>query len=264
MTNIQFQRGAIDAGACVSNAWEQIKSNYGLYLGVAIIAILITGCIPCLNLFLIGPVLGGVFYVALRDMRREPVEFGMMFKGFEKFVPLMVIGLLQSIPGLIGQVLQIGIRLGGMGLGGRTSSSGGSDFFQSSAPDFAIAGGVLAIILIVAVAFLIFAVVWAVIFFFAIPIAMENDIGPIDAIKLSAQAGFSNLGGLIVLGIFEGLIGILGLLLCVLGLFFISIPVIYVANAFAYRQVFPYFGGSPTNYNPPPPNAYGFQGGQYS
>lgn len=255
----------IDAGSCLSNAWEQIKSNYGLYLGVAIVAMLMTGCIPCLNLFMMGPILGGVFYIALRDMRREPVEFGMMFKGFEKFVPLMVIGLLQAIPGVIMQILQFGVRFGQLGLGGgRHSGTGDYDFFQSSAPDFAIAGGLLAIVIIVGIAFFVFAIVWGVAFFFAIPIAMEHEIGPVDAIKLSAQAAFSNIGGLILLMLFEGLIGLLGLVLCVVGLFFISIPIMYVANAFAYRQVFPYFGGTTTNYDPPPPNAYGFQGGQYS
>jgi uncharacterized membrane protein len=262
MTNIPFQSGAIDAGACVSNAWEQVKSNYGLYLGVALVAMLITGCVPCFNLFLIGPILGGVFYLALRDMRREPIEFGMMFKGFEKFVPLMVVGLLQSIPAVIGQILQFGIRFGAMGLGGRHSGSGDYDFFQGS--DLLV-GGMLIVLIIVGIAVIIFAMVWALVFFFAIPLAMEHEIGPIDAIKLSARAAFSNIGGIIALVIFEALIGILGLLLCVVGLFFISIPVIYVANAFAYRQVFPYTGGPTTSYNPPPPNAYGFQGGgQYT
>ena len=104
MTNIQFQRGAVDASTAISSAWEMIKGNYGLYLGVAVVAMVLTGCIPCLNIFLIGPVMGGVYFFALRAMRNEPIEFGMMFKGFEKFVPLMVIGLIQSIPGIIGQV----------------------------------------------------------------------------------------------------------------------------------------------------------------
>ena len=66
MTNIQFQRGAVDASGAISNAWELIKANYGMFLGVAVVAMVLTGCIPCLNLFLIGPVMGGVYYFALR------------------------------------------------------------------------------------------------------------------------------------------------------------------------------------------------------
>lgn len=256
MTNIQFQSGAIDAGACVSNAWEQVKQNYGLYLGVAVVAAVLTGCIPCLNIFLIGPIFGGVFYIALRDMRQEPVDFGMMFKGFEKFVPLMVIGVIQAIPGVIGQFLQFGFRLSELGLGRRGSKVGDYDFFQAADPDLAIAGGVLFIVLIVATVFMIFTLIWTAVFFFAVPLAVENDIGPIDAIKLSAQAALSNIGGLIVLFIFEALVGLIGVLLCGIGVFLISIPIIYVANAFAYRQVFPL---AQQNFNmaPPPPSAYG-------
>src|SRR5690348_4596735 len=118
MTNIEFQRGAIDAGGCISSAWDMLKNNYGLYLGIALIAMILTGCIPCFNVFLIGPVMGGVAYVVLRHMRGEPVEFGMMFQGFQKFVPLMVIGVIQSIPGVIAQVFQYTIRFAEIGLDG--------------------------------------------------------------------------------------------------------------------------------------------------
>ena len=69
MTNIQFQRGAVDAGGAVSSAWEMVKLKYGMYLGVALITLVLTGCIPCINLFLIGPVMGGIAYLVLRDMR---------------------------------------------------------------------------------------------------------------------------------------------------------------------------------------------------
>src|SRR5258706_8544240 len=264
MTNIQFIPSAIDAGGCISNAWELVKRNYGLYLGMAIIAVILAGCIPCVSLFLLGPVMGGVFYVVLRDMRGEPVEFGMMFKGFEKFVPLIVVGLLQAIPGIIAQVLRFTVNLGQLGLeGGRRNGS--FQFLQSSGPDFAVAGGVLVIAAIVGVVFMIFSVAWAVAFFFAIPLALEHDIGPIDAIKLSAQAALSNVGGLILLIILEGLVVLLGLVMICLGVFFISLPIVYAANALAYRQVFPWIEQN-FNMAPPPPNVYGggYGQGQYS
>ena len=254
MTNIEFQRGAIDAGGCISNAWEMIKQNYGMYLGIAVLAIVLTGCIPCLNLFLIGPVIGGVFYVVLRNMRGEPVEFGMMFKGFEKFVPLMVIGLIQSIPGIIAQVIQYGVRFAGLGLNG--GRNGDFQFFQASDRDFALAGGMMVIAIVGSIAFMIFAFVWWAIFFFAIPLAMEHDLSPVDAIKLSAQAAFANIGGLIVLLIFQVLVVLLGLVMVCIGVFLISIPIIYAANAFAYRQVFPWIEQR-FNMAPPPPPAYG-------
>lgn len=254
MQNIQFISGAIDAGGCISNAWEMLKGKYGMYLGIALIALLLTGCIPCLNIFIMGPIMGGVYYVVLRDMRGETVDFGMMFKGFEKFVPLMVIGLLQSIPGIIAQIVQYGIRFAELGLNG--GGSGSSTFFQMSERDLAISGGVLVVVVIASIAFAILGLIWWAVFFFAIPLVMEYDLGAIDAIKLSGRAAMNNIGGLIVLLIFQILIGLLGLLALCVGLILFAIPMMYLANAFAYRQVFPLIERQ-MNVTPPPPSAYG-------
>src|SRR5438067_1329417 len=149
--NIQFNRGAINAGECVSTAWEMVKSKYGMYLGISLIAILMTSCIPCLNIFLLGPVMGGIFYVGLRDMKGEPIEFGMMFKGFENFVPLMVIGLIQSIPGVISQIVQYSVRFGQLASGGM--GRGGRNFYQGSSmgPDIIAGVGLVVILIVVAV-----------------------------------------------------------------------------------------------------------------
>ena len=257
MTNLQFVPNAVNAGECVSSGWEMLKRNYGMYLGIALITLILTGCIPCLNIFLIGPIMGGVFYVVLRDMRGEPVEFGMMFKGFEKFVPLMVIGLIQSIPGVIAQIVQYVIRFAEIGL--NTGRGRDLDFFQSSGS--AIGAGVAMIAIIFALGFMAFGIIWWLCFFCAVPLAMEYDLSPIDAIKLSARAGMSNVGGLIVLLLFQILIVLLGVVMICLGVFFFSMPLVYIANAFAYRQIFPYLDEQYRNMAPTPP-AYGAGYGQ--
>lgn len=91
MTNIQFQRNAIDASGAFSSAWEQVKGSYGTYLGASLVAMILISCLSCISWFLVGPTLGGIYYVAARGHRGEPVEFGMMFEGFKKFVPLMAV-----------------------------------------------------------------------------------------------------------------------------------------------------------------------------
>jgi uncharacterized membrane protein len=260
MTNIEYQPGAIDAGGAVGGAWEMLKGKYGMYLGISLIAIILTGCIPCLNIFLVGPIMGGISYVVLRDMRGEQVDFGMMFKGFEKFVPLMVIGLIQAVPGIIMQVIQYGVRFAQIGLGNRGGRS--FDYYQAADRDAFLAGGMLVVVLVVACVLLIFSIIWWAIFFFAIPLEMEHGLGPVETIKLSARAGLSNIGGLILLFIFEFLVMLLGVLLICIGMFLISIPIMYLANIFAYRQVFPLLDRQ-FNMAPPPPTAYGFGGPQY-
>jgi uncharacterized membrane protein len=97
-------------------------------------------------------------------------------------------------------------------------------------------------------------IIWGLAFIFALPLLSEHDISPIEALKLSASAVSSNIGGIILLVILQGLIGILGFIALCVGIFFV-IPVLYAASAVAYRRVFPLVEQH-LNYAPPPPTEY--------
>jgi hypothetical protein len=250
MNQIQYQSGAIDAGGCVSNAWNLVTRSFWLYIGIGLVTMLLIGCIPFVGSLLFGPVFGGFYYVVLRDMRGEPVDFGMMFKGFEKFVPLMVAGLIQAAPSLVATILQYTVdiaRLTGVGPGSDIN------FYQPSDTLFA---GISMMVLIVVIVLSLIGIVWSVALSFAIPLILEHDLSIVDALVTSAKAALSNVGGLILLIILEILVGILGVLALCVGIF-VAIPVVYAANVFAYRQVFPYFDRPNFNTAPPPPEVYG-------
>ncbi|MBL8182990.1 MAG: hypothetical protein JNL64_15435 [Blastocatellia bacterium] len=254
MNNLQFQSGAIDATDCIGNAWTQVTAKFGLYLGMGLVTFLLISCIPLANYIVYGPVMAGFYYVALKDMRGEPVEFGELFRGFDKFVTLMVVGLIQLIPTIILQILQTAGDVTRIFMAGAGSRRG--DFYQTSNfPDLGLSQGVIFALIGVFLVIWLFSIIWYLAFMFAVPIAMENDIGAIEALKLSVRAAFSNLGGLIVLLILSILVGLLGLAALCVG-FFVAMPVVWVANAFAYRQVFPWMEQR-MNFNPPPPTAYG-------
>src|SRR5262245_50408157 len=127
MTNLNYNSGAIDASDCIGTAWSLVQRNFGMYLGAGFVAWLMISCIPCANIFIYGPVMGGFAFIVLRDLRNEPVEFGMLFKGFEKFVPLMVIGLIEMIPAVIFQIMQYTVDFARIGL----NNGRGSDFESS-------------------------------------------------------------------------------------------------------------------------------------
>lgn len=260
--NIQFNKSAINAGDCISQGWEAIKSQYWLFFGVAFLAFVITACIPCLNIFLVGPVMAGIFILHFTLFRRQPVDFGMMFKGFEKFVPAMVIGLIQAIPGVVMQGVQYTADLGNVAKEIlRQKGIGNTNFLaQSSSPDLAISGGIIAIALVVGLVFFLLMIAWNITFYFAIPIIADKDCSIGEAISLSAKAGWGNVGGIIVLALLQGLVGIAGALACGIGIFFV-LPILYASAAMAYRQVFP-DTPQPQYNTPPQPNAYGGGYGQ--
>jgi hypothetical protein len=249
MTNIEYNSGAIDASGCVSNGWELIKNNYWMYLGITLLAWVMIACIPIANFFLMGPVMVGVYSVLLREMRREPVDFGMMFKGFEKFVPAMAAGLIQNIPGIIFQIFQFTFDIGSRIAMSRPRGRGGE-------PDLGPLAAFTGIYLLVIVVFIVFSIIWHMAFIFVMPLIAEHEIGPIEAIKLSAAAAFSNTGGLILLLILEMLIALAGVVALCFGVFFVM-PILYAATAVAYRQVFPDLGPSAYRNVPPSPDVYG-------
>src|SRR5829696_5834567 len=246
MNEPQYNVSAIDASGCISNGWEMIKPNYWLYFGVSIVTLLMISCIPCVNIFIAGPVMGGVYFIYLKAMRNEAVDFGMMFKGFEKFVPLMIVGIVQSIPEVIAQVFRFSVDIGRIGLTNGSRQMGDTGF--------AIASGVMIMAVIVGLVFVLIAAVWRILLMFAVPLVMEFDLSPIEAMILSARAATSNIGGLILLLILEFLISLLGFVAICVGFFFV-LPIIYAANAFAYRQVFPWVERNFQNV-PPPPGTY--------
>ncbi|HEV7645233.1 MAG TPA: hypothetical protein VGO50_14915 [Pyrinomonadaceae bacterium] len=256
--NVPFNSGAIRAGECISNGWNLIKDNYWLFLGIVLLGAVIAGCIPCISLFFIGPVAVGIYLCLFTQMRGQPVEFGMMFKGFEKFVPAMVLGLIEAIPGILVQVIRFGAEMGNYGL----KRGRGFDFFAQS-DDMALAGGLIIIAIIAGVGFLLFAIAWQITFKFALPILTDNgDLGIGEIIKLSARAGWSNIGGIIVLVILQTVVVLIGALALCIGIFFV-IPLIWASNAIAYRMVFPESPQGSGLYNEPPrPDYYGGSFGQ--
>lgn len=254
MYNAQYQKGAIDAGACVSQAWELVKRNLGLYVGAGLVTLILLSCIPCVNVFLLGPMMGGIAYLVLRDLRDEPIDFGMLFKGFEKFLPLMIIGLIQAVPAIVLQICQYVFDLSSLvgGAGSRPAES-----FQGNVDGIsALQTGAIAAFVIFFACYFIFQALWNAALVFAIPLIVEKNTPLGEAITLSFGAVFSNLGGLIVLVILNAIVGLLGFLACVIGIF-VAIPVTWVSYVIAYRHVFPPNDESQFNREPPSPDAYG-------
>ncbi len=240
----EFHRSAISPGDCISNGWAMVSQNFGLFFGISVLGLILAGCIPCVSLFISGPIVAGIYFVFLKQMRGEPVEFGMMFKGFEVFVPAMVIGIIIAIPEIVGQGARVSLNFAQIGLSGSGRDT-----------EAMIASGMLVFLLLGGGVLMIIGLVLRISLYFALPLIMEKQLGVGEAIKLSFSAGWANFGGIFLLSLLEGLMLIAGVLACGIGLLFVM-PIVYAANAFAYRQVFP--DSTPSmNYAPPSPAAYG-------
>ena len=213
--------------------------------------------IPVLSILLspivTGPLFAGVFYVFLAKTDGEKKEFGAMFEGFKRFAPSVIVGFVLSIPGIMLQVYQL-IKMVSDFVGLMNPDSR-TDILQQSALPPLLIGLYLFMI--------VFGLTVGLLLFFAFYLIMDHDFGAVDAMKASARGALGNIGGLIVLMILEGLLLFAGALACGVGIFFVA-PVMYLANANAYRAVFPRQDAPVANPNPPAPDQYGDAFGQMS
>ncbi|MFZ1701365.1 MAG: hypothetical protein WBO10_00150 [Pyrinomonadaceae bacterium] len=245
--NIQFNRGSINAVECVSSGWEIIKPNYMMFVGGVLIVALL-GCIPVASWFLLGPLLVGVYAAMLKQYRGENADFGMLFSGFSKFFPALVIGIIFMLPTILLNTYNLTLRLVQL-----LAVFNPNELTAGAATAFWIFGILLNLFVFIG------SVLCWISFVFAMPLLAEHDLSIMETIRLSIRAGWANVGGLILLMLLIGLMLIGGVLALCIGIFFV-LPIVYAAITVAYRQVFPIFNNPQGNMSSP--ENYGTMPGQ--
>jgi uncharacterized membrane protein len=243
---IPFRRGAVEPVECIKGGWEMIKNQYWLFVAMALVGILIGSAVP-LGI-LLGPMMCGLYLTFFKARRGEPVEFSMMFKGFDYFGPSLIATLLHIIP-IIAIVLpayllfyvSIFLSMAAQGSNGE--------------PNPAALFGVMATFGIFWIVVLIVVVIISVGFTFAYPLIVDRKLQGFDAVKLSFRAAFANFFRLLGMILLTSLMSIVGALACYVGMFLVM-PIVYAAIAKAYEQVFGLADGTEYSNLPPPPPVF--------
>lgn len=240
----QFRTGVIKPVECVKEGWALIKDQYWLFLGMIFVGMFIGGAVP---IVLLGPMMVGIYLCLFRRMRGEPVEFGMLFKGFDYFAQSLIAALLQMVPMVIvlvpAYIIFFAVMMASMPRGGRMDPDDASSFV------FAILGLELVfVVIIMAVSILV-----TIFFLFAFPLIADRNLSGVDAVKLSIKAGKANFGGILGLLLVNVGLGILGVLCCYVGAFLVA-PITMTSYAVAYRRVFPEVSQNFASPPPPPAN----------
>jgi hypothetical protein len=221
---IPYNRRAVDPIECIKAGWELVKPQYWLYVGMAFIAYVIGQAVP---LILMGPMLCGFYLCLFASRRREPIEFGMLFKGFDFFAPSLVAMLLHTIP--IAAVIIPSYILFYVSLFVAAS--------QAESQGMAAMFGVFFTFFIVLVVIFVVVFIISVGFTFAFPLIVDRRLGGLDAVKLSFKAGLANFWRLLGMMLLTGIMAAVGMAFCIVGMFLV-LPISYAAIAAAYEQVF--------------------------
>ncbi|MBK9156156.1 MAG: hypothetical protein IPM25_18440 [Chloracidobacterium sp.] len=221
MQQTEFNVGVVKPVEAYKEAWEMIKDQFGLVLAVTLVGMLIGSAIP---IVLIGPMMCGIYLVLLQKYEGSPVDFAQLFKGFDYFLPSLILSAIIMVPVFI-VIFTMYIPMIVLTMAG--PRMGQSELIATIA-------GILAVELV----FAVIMVCLHTLLLFAFPLIVDKKMSAIESIKTSARAVWANLAG--VAGLFGVgfLVAIVGYLMLCIGIYLV-LPLIIAANVVAYRKIFP-------------------------
>lgn len=244
-TQIPFRQNAVEPVQCIKAGLALIKDQYWLFVGICAVAMLVSAAVPMW--ILMGPMMSGVYLTLLKLRRREPIEFGTLFKGFDYFGPSLIATLLHVLPIMAIVIPAYIFFYVGMILSMASQTA-------TDEPNPAAALGVFVMFFIFILVVGVLAIFVSVGFTFAYPLIVDRKLQGFDAVKLSFKAAMKNFWRLLGMMLLSGLLNLAGVLLCYVGMF-LTLPITYAAVAAAYEQTFGLNNPNEdfSNLPPPPP-----------
>jgi uncharacterized membrane protein len=244
---IVFRRKAVEPIACINAAWAMVKEHYWLFVGMCAVGLLIGGAVP-LGI-LTGPMMCGLYISFFKTRRRQPFEFGTLFKGFDYFGPSLVATLLHMVPILVIVVPAYLFFYVSMVVSMGVAAQSGNE------PNPAAFFGVMGFFALFWIVMMLVIIFISIGFTFTYPLIVDRKLSALDAIKWSFKAAMANFWRLLGMSLLTGLLGLAGLVLCYVGIFLVF-PIIYGSIAIAYENVFGLSEDDTAAYLPPPPPSF--------
>jgi len=227
----------LDIGGCIGRGWELLKDNFGLllcgtliYLGIEL-GIGMLGAIPLIgplfslaNIVVVGPLLGGLYYLSLQAIRRQPAGAGDVFTGFRtaflqlflgKLVPALLAGLCLIPAAIVAVITIIPSIL----------------HHQPPGP------GSLLIVIVIALACMIPMFFLQVNWIFTLPLIIDRKLNFWEAMQTSWKMVGKHWWYVFGLLLLVGLLNVVGVFLCCVGLLFTK-PIGFGALMYAYEIIF--------------------------
>ncbi len=226
----------LDIGGCVGNAWELLKSNFGLVFGgVAIFMLIQIGMsglaqIPIVgimvsvgSLVITGPMTGGVYYFLLKNIRRQPAEIGDVFAGFRLSFGQLLLGYIVVML-LTGMAMLPGMALMAFPI-------------FTMVQHHAAEAGLILLALLGFIILIVPAIYLGTSWMFSLPLIIDKQMEFWPAMSASRKLVGKHWWLLFGLMVVCGLINLAGFLACCVGIF-VSLPITLGAMMYAYESIF--------------------------
>jgi hypothetical protein len=236
----------LEIGGCLSRGFELLKSRFGVVFVASLLFAAIEGFIALLgsipfigplfslaNLFIAGPLLGGLYYVFIQSIRDQPTNAGDVFAGFRRqfiqlFLGKIVSNLLAGLC-LIPFVVVLMVLVFGMVAThpGQSSEAQLRDLLMRLLPIG------LPVFLLCLIPMIYLQVRWM----FTLPLIIDRQMDFWAAMKASWKMVGKHWWQVFGLVIVIGLLNVVGVLACCLGVLFTA-PIGYGALMYAYETIF--------------------------
>ena len=221
-------------GEWISQGWIFFKNNLGFVLGTCWIVFGLSfvagllGAIPCLghvvqlafNIVVQPVLMGGLWYVLLRRYRGQPAAAGEVFDGFKLFfAQSLLVNLIMTL------IILAAVLPGALVVGVGAISIHSNHVLGGS---LIAAGAVLAIIPVFYL---------GVCYGFAMPLVADRRMQFWPAMETSRRVVMKHWFGIFAFGFVTGLLGLLGVFACGVGLIF-TVPMCFCMFMAAYENIF--------------------------
>ena len=226
----------LDVSLALSSGWALFKQHMGImigagaiYLAILFAAGIVGAVIPFAQIFVQGPLTGGLIILTLNLSRYDQAEMSDLFLGFKNYGWLLLLSLVQGavviaaiIPGAI--VMIVGGLLPVMQAqqAGETPELGGTS---------------IALLIVGFLLLLVLATIAVVLTYFWYFLVADKRGEFTEALAAGYRAGKMNFWSIVGLLILFSFVGFVSVIPCGLGLFF-SIPWSFAVMAKAYEQIF--------------------------
>jgi hypothetical protein len=226
----------LDVSLALSSGWALFKQHMGImigagaiYLAILFAAGIVSAVIPFAQIFVQGPLTGGLIILTLNLSRYDQAEMSDLFLGFKNYGWLLLLSLVQGavviaaiIPGAI--VMIVGGLLPVMQAqqAGETPELGGTS---------------IALLIVGFLLLLVLATIAVVLTYFWYFLVADKRGEFTEALAAGYRAGKMNFWSIVGLLILFSFVGLVSVIPCGLGLFF-SIPWSFAVMAKAYEQIF--------------------------
>jgi uncharacterized membrane protein len=224
---VTYTRVRIRPVECIKEGWNYTKDQYWLLMAIALVGMLLAGVTYYI---IIGPMMCGIYMAFLSRLRGEPARFDQLWRGFDYFIPslLVLLVLIAVMLVVVTPIFIVAMASVFAFAADAAANDGSSDLYTVFIPLWSV------------LFVIYFAVVTlsSVLFIFVFPLLVDKGLRPMDALWLGIRAAAAHFGGLLGLYLIIMAMGLIGMLFCYIGAFLVM-PIQFAAMAVAYRKVFP-------------------------